>query len=162
MFIPISTPVFNAASKLCKFLFSRFEDIGMKAELLSPEEDPLALCELPAVDEQEELETHHTSMKSKGTLSGRYVSDEEVFAQFKEDSRKQYKRMWAQFRDFSVFNFESGPPGEEYFTKFFQYLRLEKNYASSSMWTFYSCLKQHDEAKIQCEAASPHHAYQGL
>ena len=68
------------------------------------------------------------------------VCDEEVFAQFKAESRNQYKRMWTMFRDFSIFDFESGPPGEEYFTKFFQYLRLEKHYASSSMWTFYSCL----------------------
>ena len=71
MFIPISTPVFNAASKLCKFLFSRFEDIGMKAELLSPEEGPLALSEPAGVPEQEELETHHTSMQSNETLLGR-------------------------------------------------------------------------------------------
>ena len=52
-------------------MLPRYEDCSMKAELLSPEEDPLALCELPAVDEQEELETHHTSMKSKETSLGR-------------------------------------------------------------------------------------------
>jgi len=70
------------------------------------------------------------------------VTDEEVFAQFKEDSRKQYRRMWALFREFisSDFDFESGPPGEECFTKFFKYLRTEKKYASTSMWTIYSCL----------------------
>jgi hypothetical protein len=28
------------------------------------------------------------------------VTNYEVFAQFKEDSRKQYKRMWLQFRDY--------------------------------------------------------------
>ncbi len=34
--------------------------------------------------------------------------DEEVFAQFKEESRKQYVRMWSQFRHYiSVFDFES-------------------------------------------------------
>ncbi len=27
------------------------------------------------------------------------ASDEEVFAQFKEDIGKQYRRMWSQFRD---------------------------------------------------------------
>ncbi len=28
------------------------------------------------------------------------ASGEEVFAQFKEDSRKQYRRIWSQFRDY--------------------------------------------------------------
>jgi hypothetical protein len=69
------------------------------------------------------------------------ASDEEVFAQFKEDSRKQYRRMWFQFCDYiSYFDFESSPPGEESFMKFFKYLRLEKKFTSSSLWTFYSCL----------------------
>jgi hypothetical protein len=37
------------------------------------------------------------------------VTDDEVFAQFKEDSRKQYKWMWLQFRDYlPQLNFESG------------------------------------------------------
>ena len=52
-------------------MLPRYEDCSMKAELLSPEEDPLSLSELPAVDEQEELKTPHTSMKSKETSSGR-------------------------------------------------------------------------------------------
>ena len=39
-------------------LLSRCEDTGMKAELLSPEEDPLALSEPAGVAEQEEMETH--------------------------------------------------------------------------------------------------------
>ncbi len=45
------------------------------------------------------------------------ASDEDVFAQFKQQSRKQYVRMWSQFRDFiSDFDFASGLPGEEAFT----------------------------------------------
>jgi hypothetical protein len=35
-------------------------------------------------------------------------------------------------------DFETGPPGEEAFTRYF--LRLEKKYASSTLWTYYSCL----------------------
>jgi len=69
------------------------------------------------------------------------MPDDEVFLQFKDDSSKQYKRTWSQFRDFLAdFDFESGPPGEESFIEFFKHLRSEKNYASSSMWTLYSCL----------------------
>jgi hypothetical protein len=69
------------------------------------------------------------------------ASDEDVFAQFKQQSRKQYVRMWSQFRDFIPdFDFASGPPGEEAFTNFFKFLRLEKNLASTSLWTYYSCL----------------------
>jgi hypothetical protein len=69
------------------------------------------------------------------------VSDDEVFAQFKEDSRKQYKRMWLQFRDYlPQFDFESGPPGEDSLVNFFKYLRLEKKFASTTLWTWYSCI----------------------
>ena len=69
------------------------------------------------------------------------VSDDDVFAQFKEDSRKQYKRMWLQFRDYlPQFDFESGPPGEDSLVNFFKYLRLEKKFASTTLWTWYSCI----------------------
>ena len=45
------------------------------------------------------------------------------------------------FRDFVVeVDFETGPPGEESFTRFFNFLRLEKKYASTTLWTYYSCL----------------------
>ncbi len=64
-----------------------------------------------------------------------------MFAQLKEESKKQYVRTWSQFRDFNLdFDFESDPPGEESFTKFVKFLRLEKNLASTSLWTYYSCL----------------------
>jgi len=54
------------------------------------------------------------------------VPDDEIFSQFTEDSRKQYKRMWAQLKDYlSAFDFESGPPGEEDFNNFFKFLRME-------------------------------------
>ena len=67
--------------------------------------------------------------------------DEEVFAQFTEKSKQQYRRIWAQFRDFvAEVDFESAPPGEESFVRFFNYLRQEKKYASTTLWTYYSCL----------------------
>ncbi len=69
------------------------------------------------------------------------VTDDEVFAQFKEDSRKQYKRMWLQFGDYlPQCDFESGPPGEDSLVNFFKYLRLEKKFASTTLWTWYSCV----------------------
>ncbi len=69
------------------------------------------------------------------------ASDEDVFAQFKQQSRKQYVRMWSQFRNFIPdFDFASGSPGEEAFMNFFKFLRLEKNLASTSLWTYFSCL----------------------
>jgi hypothetical protein len=37
-------------------------------------------------------------------------------------------------------DFETSPPGEESFTLFFNFLRQEKKYASTTMWTYYSCL----------------------
>ncbi len=65
------------------------------------------------------------------------ASDEDVFAQFKQQSRKQYVRMWSQFRDFIPdFDFASGPPGEEAFTNFFK-----SNYLSNP-------LKKHGEIAL--------------
>jgi hypothetical protein len=69
------------------------------------------------------------------------VPDAEVFSQFSENSKQQYRRIWAHFRDFVVeVDFETGPPGEESFTRYFNFLWLEKKYASSTLWTYYSCL----------------------
>ncbi len=62
--------------------------------------------------------------------------------------------MWSQFRNFnSDFDFESGSPGGESLTKFVKFLRLEKNLASTYLWTYYSCLnsmmKQKYKIKLQ-------------
>jgi hypothetical protein len=49
------------------------------------------------------------------------VADEEVFVQFKEESKKKYTRIWLQFRDFfPEHDFELGPPAEESFSLFFK------------------------------------------
>ncbi len=69
------------------------------------------------------------------------VPDAEVFMQFTEKSKQQYSRIWAHFRNFvTEVDFETGPPGEEAFTRYFNFLRLQKKYASSTLWTYYSCL----------------------
>ncbi len=69
------------------------------------------------------------------------VADKEVFAQFKEESKKQYTRIWSQFRDFvPQHDFELDAPGEESFSLFFNFLRQEKKFASTILWTYYSCL----------------------
>ncbi len=61
--------------------------------------------------------------------------------QFKEESKKQSTRIWSQFRDFvPEHEFELGPPGEESFSLFFNFLRQEKKFASTTLWTYYSCL----------------------
>jgi hypothetical protein len=70
------------------------------------------------------------------------VADEEVFVQFKEESKKQYTRIWSQFCDFvPQHDFELGPPGEESFSLFFNFLRQETKFASTTLWTYYSCLQ---------------------
>jgi site-specific recombinase XerC len=61
--------------------------------------------------------------------------------QFKEESKKQYSRIWSQFRDFvPEHDFELAPPAEDSFTLFFNFLRQEKKFASTTLWTYYSCL----------------------
>ena len=77
--------------------------------------------------------TQHTNM-------ARIVCDEEVFKQFTDEaSKKAYKRTWMEFMEFSPnANFEDGPPGEEYLTKYFTHLQNQKNMASSTMWTMFS------------------------
>ena len=52
------------------------------------------------------------------------VADEDVFLQFKDESKKQYSRIWSQFRDFvPEHDFELAPPAEDSFTLFFNFLR---------------------------------------
>ena len=52
------------------------------------------------------------------------VADEDVFLQFKEESMKQYLRIWSQCRDFvPEHDFELAPPAEDSFTLFFNFLR---------------------------------------
>ncbi len=56
------------------------------------------------------------------------VADEEVFVQFKGESKKQYTRIWPQFCDFvPQHDFELGPPGEESFSLFFKLLYDPEN-----------------------------------
>ena len=52
------------------------------------------------------------------------VADEDVSLQFKEESKKQYSRIWSQFRDFvPEHDFKLAPPAEDSFTLFFNFLR---------------------------------------
>ncbi len=52
---------------------------------------------------------------------------------FKE-SKKQYSRIWSQFRDFvPEHDFELAPPAEDSFSLFFNFLRQEKKFASSTL-----------------------------
>jgi hypothetical protein len=49
-------------------------------------------------------------------------------------------------------DFESGPPGEDSFVAFLKYLRLEKKYAPTTLWTWYSCMNsmiQRKNMKLQ-------------
>jgi hypothetical protein len=42
------------------------------------------------------------------------ISDEDVFSQIKDKSKKVYVKFWMDFKMFSVnFNSEEGPPGED-------------------------------------------------
>jgi len=69
----------------------------------------------------------------------RIFSDHEIFDQIKDSSRKSYIRAWKDFKEFNpTLNYEEVPPGEDAFITFFRHLRLEKMFASSSMWTTYS------------------------
>ena len=75
------------------------------------------------------------------TLTMKIISDEDVFSQIKDKSKKAYVKLWMDFKLFSVnFNSEEGPPGEDVIIEFFKHLRLVKKSASTSMWTFYSYL----------------------
>ena len=74
-------------------------------------------------------------------MASRIRSDEEIFAEIKEKSRKAYQKCWKDFKDRNPeVNFEEAPPGEEILINFFKYLRTEKETATSSLWTLYSYL----------------------
>jgi hypothetical protein len=79
-------------------------------------------------------------------------ADEEVFVQFKGESKKQYTSIWSQFRDFfPQHDFELNPPGAES-SLFFNFLRQEKKFASTTLWTYYcfnSIMKRKYNVKLQ-------------
>ena len=65
-------------------------------------------------------------------------TDREVFEQIKDASRKQYIKIWQDFKSFTVgHNFEDSQPREEDFIAFFKHMRLEKKMATSTLWTHY-------------------------
>jgi len=71
----------------------------------------------------------------------RIFSDKEVFEQIKEKCRPAYVRTWKSFKDLKpTINFEEGPPGEDCCMDFFRFLRQEKKFAFTTLWTSYSQL----------------------
>ena len=40
---------------------------------------------------------HRNKLQQPKVTMASIIADDEMFAQFKEDSRKQYRRIWAQF-----------------------------------------------------------------
>jgi hypothetical protein len=94
---------------------------------------------IPVVNTAQGVVSSHYSSEQALHNMATIVSDEEVFGQLSEDSRKAYKRAWSQFMEFSKdVDFEAGPPGEELLSKYFKFLRFEKKMASSSLWTLHS------------------------
>ncbi len=66
-------------------------------------------------------------------------TDQEVYEQIEDKSRKVYIRSWKEFKEFIPnFNFEKCHPGEENIIEYFRYLRQVKKAATSTMWTIYS------------------------
>jgi hypothetical protein len=96
---------------------------------VTEEKAPSCLCGgggRPAALSVGQLVNLCTALSFQPTMAS-IASDEDVFAEFRKESRNQYVRMWSQFRDFNPdFDFESGAPGEEAFTNFIKFLRLKK------------------------------------
>jgi hypothetical protein len=63
-------------------------------------------------------------------------TDREVFEQIKNASRKQYIKIWQDFKNFTVgLNFEDSQPGEEDFSAWIKHLKkLSKNYKIEGSW----------------------------
>ena len=73
----------------------------------------------------------------------RIYSDEEVFDQMKEKSRKKaFIKTWQEFKAFKPsFNYEVGPPGEDLIIGYFRHLTLVKKLAPSTLSTAFFYLK---------------------
>ena len=73
------------------------------------------------------------------TNSGSHIlTDDDALVQIKEPSRKLYAIAFNQLREYLGKDLEIEPPSEKELLDYFKYLRLEKNMASSSLWTTYS------------------------
>ena len=74
------------------------------------------------------------------TSSSSILPDEEALIQIKEDSRKLYIKAFKQLREYLGNDLETRSPTEEELLRYFKFLRLEKGFASSSLWTTYSMI----------------------
>jgi hypothetical protein len=57
--------------------------------------------------------------------------------------RKKYAKTFIDFVDWAGSKYQNGPARESKYIKYFQYLRNEKQYKSSTLWTLYSMLNKH-------------------
>ena len=71
------------------------------------------------------------------------LSLEEALLSIKEGSRGKYRKVWMDFLQFSGSRqeeFQTKMPSEEDLTNYFKFLRENKKFASSTLWTNYSML----------------------
>ncbi len=77
------------------------------------------------------------------------ASDGDVFAQFKQQSRKQYVRMWSQFRDF-IPDFDFATSWIFRFSRQLEYL-FRPLLPSRIQWTFNKGLSQPSLLYLDCK-----------
>ena len=68
--------------------------------------------------------------------------DIEAFETIKVKSRPLYEKAWLKFREFfpCSLDFDTRMPSEEEFSTYFRFLRQDKGFSSSTLWTTYSML----------------------
>ena len=63
-------------------------------------------------------------------------TDDEVFAQIKDKSRKAFVKSWKDFKNFNIdFEFDEGHPEEEAIIVYLKHLKLEKKMATTTTST---------------------------
>ena len=68
------------------------------------------------------------------------LSDGGALIKIKEGSRKLYRSAFNQLKQYLNNDLETRPPTEEELLNYFKFLRFDRNYASSSIWTQYSMI----------------------
>ena len=65
--------------------------------------------------------------------------DKTALDMIKSSSRHAYQKAWSQFQDFFPEEcFKENVPKEKHFIEYFKYLRNDKKFATTTLWTTYS------------------------
>ena len=91
----------------------------------------------------------NTQVSNTGSSKINIFWDLKALETIKMKSRPLYEKAWSKFRDFfpCSLEFDTRIPSEEEFSTYFRFLRQDKGFSTSTLWTTYSMLNSVSKGK---------------